>query len=190
MHENDKKKFKHKFLIFAIIIIIINAVFLPFTFNSFKSILSQYMPYGGPIIEEYNYTDQEFVNLIYAHEYHYNCKDVQDYYFYYDKDLNDVPAIIDEAIDNNNYFKNRNEVIAYIKNTGLGMYSDSSREKDFLESLKEILGVSILEKKVTINDRIVLVGYYHTKYQTSVFSHFENIILPEVEAFFSKGGNK
>ena len=121
----EKKKFKHKFLVFIIILIVINVALIPFTYKAFQSLAIAVNPTPiAPVVEEYNYSDQEFVNLVYK----YSCqdaKDTEEYYFYYDKNFVDVPALLDEAIKNNSYFKNRNEVITYMLSTKKTLKDDN-----------------------------------------------------------------
>ena len=61
----EKKKFKHKFLVFIIILIVINVALIPFTYKAFKSFATTVNPTPvAPVVEEYNYSDQEFVNIV------------------------------------------------------------------------------------------------------------------------------
>ena len=186
----EKKKFKHKFLVFIIILIVINVALIPFTYKAFKSFATTINPTPvAPVVEEYNYSDQEFVNLVYK----YSCqdaKDTEEYYFYYDKNFVDVPALLDEAIKNNSYFKNRNEVITYMLSTKQTLKDDN---RDILYSIGVKANIFIEEQKVTINNKKINIDYYVTWHSNMDYAYrygdFVNIILPEVEAFYSKGEN-
>ena len=191
----EKKKFKHKFLVFIIILIVINVALIPFTYKAFKSFATTINPTPvAPVVEEYNYSDQEFVNLVYK----YSCqepKDTEEYYFYYDENFVDVPALLDEAIKNNSYFKNRNEVITYMISTKSGLYtvkdvSGSDRWYDFLYSLTIASGFKLRREKTTIGSKNINIAYYSFFGVETARADFVNIILPEVEAFYSKGDNK
>ena len=186
----EKKKFKHKFLVFIIILIVINVALIPFTYKAFQSLATTVNPTPvAPVVEEYNYSDQEFVNLVYK----YSCqdaKDTEEYYFYYDKNFVDVPALLDEAIKNNSYFKNRNEVITYMLSTKKTLKDDNV---DILYSIGVKANIFIEEQKVTINNKKINIDYYvtwHSNMDSAYrYGDFVNIILPEVEAFYSKGEN-
>ena len=187
----EKKKFKHKFLVFIIILIVINVALIPFTYKAFKSFATAVNPTPiAPVVEEYNYSDQEFVNLVYK----YSCqdpKDTEEYYFYYDKNFVDVPALLDEAIKNNSYFKNRNEVITYMLSTKQTLKDDNV---DILHSISIKANIVIEGQKVIINNKKINIKYYVTWHNNMDseyrYGDFVNIILPEVEAFYNKGDNK
>ena len=187
---NEKKKFKHKFLVFIIILLIINGAFLPFTFKGFKTTVTDLLPASAPTIEEYNYSDQEFVNLIYEYGNHGMYKsDADGYYFYYDEKIINVPALLDEAINNSDFFKNRNEVITYILKTKQRIYSNSNGSEFLIDLIPSIYSCKNKEEKVTIDNKVIVIGFYRTENTQSYSFDFNNIILPEVEAFYKKGGN-
>ena len=210
---NEKKKFKHKFIIFLIIVLIINVALAPITYtyinltihlaNHKSSIDVLIGDKAEPASEEYikslykgyNLTDQEFANLIYERSCK-NYKDIDDFYYYYDKDIFNFPEYIDNVIMQKNIFEDRNEYVNFLYLTNVRLYRDDILRYIYHNQFKiyeEI--VEINNQKINIGFALYEANYHNVNPESGMYIDtveyedykdvFEEIILPKAIEYYN-----
>ena len=184
------KKFKHKFLVFLIICLVINVVLIPFTYKAFKSFATAVNPTPvAPEVIEYNYSDQEFANMLFQYERYVtdHRSENAEYYFYLGDLLEDFCKAIDESIKTSETFNSRNEYLTYLEKTNYT--SKTSKNNPIIYTITSYNHLTSYTIEKEINDKKVYICFLSSNISLSETrkDNFYNLyIKEEVETFFSK----
>lgn len=182
----------HKFLVFLIIILIINAIITPFSYKVVKNIMlstNAITEVSAPEVIEYNYSDQEFANMLFQYERYVtdHRSENAEYYFYLGDLLEDFCKAIDESIKTSETFNSRNEYLTYLEKTNYTSKTSKSNPIIYTIASYNHLTSYTIEKE--INDKKVYICFLSSNIslsETRKENFYNSYIKEEVETFFSK----
>ena len=189
-------KKSHKFLVFLIIILIINAIITPFTYKVVKNIMLS----NGTITEvsapetinfDCDNDNQKFINLLFYQDMkisreanlNYNEFDV---YFCGNGLIDEIANGIDKAIKENENFNNRNEYLTYLTKANKNA-EFTNLSGTFLGQIAMLKGFSIGKIEKTINNKLVIIGFINENIDEENFDTVYDLYMKnEVESYFNK----